>query len=363
VLHGSKNWPGPSGVSWAILMVALALVLASCGGDDGAEAAKDGEPSSPRVDGIPSLEGKRVAYIKAGSVEFYEYSSEGSRLAVERLGGELVVFDSQFNPQTELKNVQDAIAQRVDGILLSSISKDSLVTAARLAEQAGIPVVDFFGYTSGVTDPDLVDAFIQADPTTWGNMMGGAMAEALEGCKGCEVAQVIGLLGRGEVEAATAAFTATAEGAGLKVVATPTSEWDRQQAFARTQELLQKYPDLRGIHVGDEDTAAGAIQALKQAGKKPGEIVVTSVYGSPEGVELMEAGWLQATANFSPPQQGAMATRLLSQVIAGENLAVPVPCLSPLLTITADNLSELQPWKPTPQLVSEWIREPCANQT
>jgi ABC-type sugar transport system substrate-binding protein len=373
---GGVHSAGLQRFALALAVLAALLVLGACGGDDDGEAdggaavaaAETGAVAEEASDeeGAPlSLEGRKVAIIVAGSHPLYDLIGESATAAVAKLGGESFVLNSQFDEQVERRNLQDALTQGVDGVIMAAISQSGLFSSARLVEEADVPMINMYGFNPGLTPPELVTGYVHVDPTTWGNIIGTELARQLEGkCDdGCQVAQVIGLLGRGEVEAATTAVTTQVQAAGHKVVATPTSNWSPQEAFARTQELANQYPDLKALHVGDENTAVGAVQALKQAGKKPGEIVVTSVYGSPEGIRLINEGWLQATVAFTPAQHGVTAVRMLAQALNEPDPNFPIPCYGPLTLVTAANLDDAPPWEVSDELVDQWLTEPCANQT
>jgi ribose transport system substrate-binding protein len=311
---------------------------------------------------VPSLQGKTIAYIQTGSVEYFLRSMQGAKAAVESLGGKLLVFNSNYDPATEIANVRTAIARGVDGILLFSISQGTLATSTRLAKQAGIPVADYYGYTPDVSK-DLAQFWTGANAYDIGVLDGKAMAALLK--PGDKVAAVQGQLGRGEVEDYQRGFESQVKKKGIVVVDKPTSHWSRKEAYARAQELLTKYPDLKGLYCHNDDTTVGCVQALKQAGKKPGQIKLVTLNGSPTGIGLIKAGWLQADVTQPPPLESALAVRALAQILAGQNVKYPVPCYTPISLVTKANVNNLPPvttWIPTPKSTKLALQTPCANQ-
>jgi len=259
-------------------------------------------------------------------------------------------------------NVRTAVAKHVDGILLFSISQGTLASSARLAKQAGIPVADYYGYTPKV-DKKLVGFWTGGDPYQIGVLDGKAMAALLK--KGDKVAAVQGQLGRGEVEQYESGFESQLKLKGITVVAKPTSHWSRQQAYQRTQEILTKYPDIKGLYCHNDDTTVGCVQALKQAGKKPGDVKLVTENASPTGFQLMKQGWLQADVTLPPPLESALAVRALAQIIAKKNIAYPIPCHTPSQLITTASLSKVPPeasWIVTKSGTIKALLTPCANQ-
>jgi ribose transport system substrate-binding protein len=336
-------------------LVVLAAMLA-------ATASAGSTAVDPRLKRIPSLEGKTIAYIQTSSVEYFERSAQGAKAAVEALGGKLVIYNSKYDPATEVANVRTAIAKRVDGILLFSISQGTLASSARLAKEAGIPVANYYGYTPKVAK-DLVGFWTGGNPYQIGVLDGKAMAALLK--RGDEVAAVQGQLGRGEVEQYQAGFESQLEPKGIKVVAKPTSHWSRQEAFQRTQEILTKYPNLKGLYCHNDDTTVGCVQALKQAGKKPGDVKLVTENGSPTGLDLIKQGWLQANVTLPPPLESAMATRALAQMIGGQKVNYPVPCHTPISLVTKANVNRVPAqysWIPSKEGAVKGLLTPCANQ-
>jgi ribose transport system substrate-binding protein len=316
----------------------------------------------PRLGKIPSLEGKTIAYIQTSSVEYFERSAQGAKAAVEALGGKVVVYNSKYDPATEVANVRTAIAKKVDGILLFSISQGTLASSARLAKQAGIPVANYYGYTPKV-DKKLVGFWTGGNAYDIGVLDGKAMAALLK--KGDQVAAVQGQLGRGEVEQYQSGFESQLKPKGIEVVAKPTSHWSRQEAFQRTQEILTKYPQIKGLYCHNDDTMVGCVQALKQAGKKAGDVKLVTENGSPAGLDLIKQGWLQANVTLPPPLESAMAVRALAQLIGGQKVTYPVPCHTPISLVTKATLAKFPPeasWIPTKEGTVKGLLTPCANQ-
>ena len=105
--------------------------LAACGSDDdaGGSAPKQSASSGAAQDGGGgggmSLDGKTIAFIQTGNIEYYEYGRQGAQMAIKQLGGKTKVYQSQFDAQKELANVQAAITQQADGVVLFPLSSAS----------------------------------------------------------------------------------------------------------------------------------------------------------------------------------------------------------------------------------------------
>ncbi len=81
---------------------------------------------------------------------------------------------------------------------------------------------------------------------------------------------------------------------GLEMVAQQTANWSQDEGFQITEQLLQQYPDVKGIIAGNDTMALGAQAAVMAAGKP--EIIVAGFDGSDEAIISINAGELKATS-------------------------------------------------------------------
>jgi ABC-type sugar transport system substrate-binding protein len=82
--------------------------------------------------------------------------------------------------------------------------------------------------------------------------------------------------------------------------------------------------------------ALGAINVLKGAGFKPGEVTVLSCDGQREAFEAIKEGWMQATVIYATG--GAVGLDMAIRVLKGEPVPKRITTETPL--ITADNVDE-----------------------
>jgi len=334
-------------------LVAATMGLAACGGDDEktTTAADATTAAASPAGGDKPFAGKTIAYVQAGSIPYYDTSVAGAKMAVEQLGGELKVFNAAFEPQKELAGIQDAITQQVDGIILFPLSDASTRAELRLADKAGIPMTVLYGYSDDIADQGA--GFVEVDYTPYGQALGEGFKEIVPDG---EWATVTGQLGRGEVEAFTDGFK---DGAGNadRLVESIAADWDRQKAFNATQDIITKHPDIKGLLVGNEDMAVGAVKAL---GSKSKDVAVVSQNGSPEGNAMLEDGSLQMTVGASPSQEAAIAVAMLRMAVAGEKPTKPL-CNTPF-AVNKPGAIESVAWEPDAKVIAEAMAAPpCLN--
>ncbi len=69
---------------------------------------------------------------------------------------------------------------------------------------------------------------------------------------------------------------------------------DAAKAAEVTASLLAAHPDIAGIAGFDSESGAGIVRALQEAGKKPGDVVVTAMEQTPDFFKNAKQGWAEA---------------------------------------------------------------------
>ena len=107
----------------------------------------------------------------------------------------------------------------------------------------------------------------------------------------------------------------------MKIIASQSGDFRRSGGKEVTEALL-KGPgaSVTAVYAHNDDMALGAIQALEEAGKKPGtDVVVVSVDGVKGAFEAMVAGKLNCTVECNP-LLGPMAFDAVEKAVKGESL-------------------------------------------
>ena len=101
------------------------------------------------------------------------------------------------------------------------------------------------------------------------------------------------------------------------------------------QAFLQKYKtgtEFQGIFFQNDDMGIGALEALKAAGIKPGDLKIVSVDGTRGGFQAMVDGWFNADVECNPllgPQVAEMSLKLMNgqtidkEVLTNETVYYP----------------------------------------
>ena len=330
------------------LMVVLAVVtvLALVAGCMPAPAPTQAPQAAPTAAPQPTAEPAkklRIAYIRPTNEPYYKYGFDGASMIAPMMNAEILGYISEMKPERELASIEDAITQKVDGIVLMSATAESLSQSISKAYEAKIPVYMLFGYSDDPETMKKMVGSVQADCNLSGKTIGKWVAENIpEG----EIAVIMGQPGRGDAECYRDAFKAeTDKNPNLKLVASVPGDWNRQKPFDQMQNLITSNPNLKAVFVQNEDMALGAIQALKEAGKEK-DVAIVAQNGAPYGLESIANDGIKATVGWSPSQEAQLAVRQLVEFIRGKKQPWQLT-ISPMTVITKANVGDATPWEPT----------------
>lgn len=265
---------------------------------------------------------------------FWAAVEAGAKEKGEELGVEVIVVapPAESDVQAQITQIEDLIAQGVDGIALAPTDPNALAPVVDAAQAAGIPVVfvDTRGINEGVT-------FIGTDNQAGAALAAGYMCEHLP--EGAEVAILQGLISQSTGQARAEGSKQGLTACGLNVVAEQTAEWDRSKGITVTENILAGNPNIQGIFGSNDNMALGAVQALKAAAKLD-EVMVVGFDANPDAAKAILAGEMEASVAQAPGNMGAFAIQALVDLSNGETLEDWID--TGTVMVTADNAAEYQ---------------------
>jgi len=93
---------------------------------------------------------------------------------------------------------------------------------------------------------------------------------------------------------------------------------------------LQANPGIDAVYTFNGPIAIGAVQALRAAGKQPGDVLVVTTDLEVETDRLMRDGWIQATTVSQPVTMARLAVRRAIEAAEGQEI--------PSTTLTQESL-------------------------
>jgi ribose transport system substrate-binding protein len=242
---------------------------------------------------------------------------------------EVVVTNADGDVEKLTADIEDLIAQKVDGIVLSGAFINAAPGALAAIAAAGIPVVmvdrKLTGgdYTSWV-GPDNYAIGVQ-DGQFIVDKLGGA--GKLGVIKGGPADNTIG-------SDRTDGMLSKVTGTGIEVIDYPDyASWSTDGGVTAAEALLAQHPDLSAIFCENDSMCLGAQKVIEEQGKGD-KVFVVGVDGQKEAlVEIMKGGSYQATGLNNSDQIGRAGFNRLMAILAGAQAPKDTVMPSPLITI------------------------------
>ena len=217
----------------------------------------------------------------------------------QKRGVNLKFSDAQSKQENQIKAVRGFIAQGVDAIILAPQVETGWEPVLKEAKQAKIPVI-LVDRGVKTDDDSLYTTLIASDFIAEGKMAGDWLKQKTGG-----KAQIIELQGTPgaapAIDRAKGFAEAIKDAPEMKVVASQSGDFSRAGGKEKTEALLKVHPEANAIYSHNDDMALGAIQALEDAGKKPGsDVLIVSVDGVKAAFEAMAAGKMNCTVECNP---------------------------------------------------------------
>lgn len=282
-------------------------------------------------------ETRKVAYIVSDtSIPFWNIMTNGIKSNSLKLGYQIDIYNSNNNQKKELEFVAKAIKGKVSGIIVSPTSSSSCVTILKLAKDANIPVV----ISDIGSDGGEYLSYISSNNKEGAYNLGKILVKKMQSLK-IENGKV-GIIAipqkRLNGQARTAGFMealneAHIKGADIKQQVT----FSYQETYDYSKELIAKYPDLKAIWLQGSDKYQGALDAIKDSGKKD-KILLICFDSEPIFLELIPKGILVGAAMQQPYLMGEKAIETLDKHLRGQKVEKNIQL--PILAISQENIKQ-----------------------
>lgn len=194
----------------------------------------------------------------------------------------------------------------MDAILLAPVVATGWDAVLEEAQEAEIPVV-LLDRTVDSSD-DLYLTAVTSDLVHEGKVAGQWLVDAV-GDKPCNVVELQGTTGSSPAIDRKNGFEQALDGhANLSIIRSQTGDFTRtkgkevMEAFLKVEEGGK---NICALYEHNDDMAVGAIQAIKEAGLKPGsDILVVSIDAVPDIFLAMAEGEANATVELTPNMAG-----------------------------------------------------------
>lgn len=311
---------------------AVLVMLAACSRSEPAASST----SSTSIETASSSGGEehyKFAYTCMDqSNPFFVYIERTIRDEVEARGDTLVSVDPANDVTRQLQEVEDVIAQNIDGIFLNPVEAEGIMPAVDWLTAANIPIVNF---DTEIADMSKVTTYTGSDNYNGGYVCGQDLVARRP--NGGDVI-VLDSPTMNSVVDRTNGFLDAIKDHGFNIVAQQDAKGNLQTSMSICEDLLQGHLDVTAIFGGNDPTALGALAAANAAGIQ--ECLIYGVDGSPDiKAELAKGDSLIAgTGAQSPIGIAKMCVELMYKIMNGESVEARYPIETFL--INADNVAQ-----------------------
>ncbi|HVQ90775.1 MAG TPA: sugar ABC transporter substrate-binding protein [Mycobacteriales bacterium] len=298
----------------AALIAAAGLLLAACGGSN--DAGNAGSGSGGGTNGSFTM-GYSAPFLTAQ----FEVVLQKTTVSVAQAAGLKVLSPTNADSDSGKQNtdVRNLISAGAKGLIVVANDSKAVVPALAYADQQKVPVVSIdIGPDGG-----KVAAIVRADNIGMGEIACKDMARAI-GEKG----KVLSLQGAftsiNGRERSEGFATCMKQYPNIQLIERPT-DWDAAKQVAAFQTVLAANPDLKGVFQQADYALSATLNVLTQAKRtakvgEPDHIYLVSIDATPQGLDLVRQGVLDAEISQPLDQYAKYGIQYLQAAMAGKEL-------------------------------------------
>lgn len=319
-------------ILYVVLAVCVLAGLVGCGGKKSTAPAC--RPNCTYKDMV-------VGFLQTGSEGGWRAANSASfRETAEQLGITLKFYDSQNDLARQVAGFHQFNQDpEVNVIILAALETTGWEEVLKEAQQAGKIVV--LEDRRIDAPPELYATYIGSDFAEEGRKAADEMCRLLEGSEKKNVWELVGNVGSSAAKDRGQGFRERMGQCGIQVTKSQTGNWSITEGKQVTEAWLKETTDVQGIFAQNDEMGLGAIEALKEAGLKPGvDVKIVSVDATAGAFKAMLAGELNVTVECNPllaPQVYEAALKALN----GEQLPKWVPSQEGVFRADMPNLKEI----------------------
>jgi fructose transport system substrate-binding protein len=325
-----------------VIIAAASLALSACGG-----GGSGAEPASSASGGASTQEKVAVTLITKDDLNpFWIAMQEGAKQAATENGVDLTIAAGKADGDEDgqVKAIEAAVARGDKGILITP-NGPGINSALDAAKQAGLFLI---ALDTPPEPADTVDITFATDNFKAGEAIGKWTAAQLGGKKATIALldafndKVISvdynrdqgfLTGMGidtkdpkknGDEDKTGKYTG-GKGGDYQIVCNEPTGGNQDKGKTAMEACLTKGADINVVYTLNEPGAAGAAEALSDAGKK--NVIITSVDGGCEGVGNVKNGTIGATSQQYPLKMAKLGVEAIAKIARGGEKPAVTPGL------------------------------------
>ncbi len=249
---------------------------------------------------------------------FYRDLEDGLNSQADSNGYQLIISSADFDLGKQISQIEDFISRNVDAIIVCPVDSKGIGPAIEEANRANIPV-----FTADIAaEEGKVVSHIASDNVAGGRLAGEYLAKLLNG-KG-ELAIIDQPAITSVLDRVKGFKEAIAKFPNLTIVSDVNGMGVRDRSLQAATDVLQAHPNLAGIFGINDDSALGALDAVKQFNGKNISIVGYDAT-PPARKAILEGSALKADVVQYPVKIGITTIKEIKNYFEGKQVPRLVP--------------------------------------
>ncbi len=307
--------------SKALLVVVALLILATLAACAPQAAAPAAAPAAKAAKTYKDL---TVGYAQLGAESEWRNANTASiKEEAQKLGINLKFSDAQQKQENQIAAIRSFIQQKVDVIGIPPVVTTGWETVFKEAKDAGIPII-LVDRRADVPE-DMYVNYIGSDFVEEGRNAARTMAKIVN--NKANIVELVGTVGSAPASDRAKGFREIIKDMpDMKIIDAQSGDFTRDGGKKVMEAFLKKYgKEITAVYGHNDDMAIGAIQAIEEAGMKPGtDIKIVSVDAVRGAFEAMVAGKLNATVECNP-LLGPQFYEVALKAVNGEKMPKWIP--------------------------------------
>jgi ribose transport system substrate-binding protein len=256
-----------------------------------------------------------------------EFKQAADGLKADGTLKDYIVSDATGNTASQIQQIQNMIAAKVDAIVVDANSETALNPAIEAAHKAGIIVVAF---DNTVTSPHAVN--VSTDQRKFGELGGEWLGKKLNG-KG-DIVVLSGLAGSpvNKQRWDEGAKKALSKYPGVKVLTEINADWDQAKAQQAVANVLPSFSKIDAVYSQGGAMTLGAIYAFKAANRPLVPMVGEANNGLLKVWKAEQKNGFSSISPSNPCGQSVDALQIAIKALKGEKIDKEISQDPPTIT-------------------------------
>ena len=294
--------------------------------------------------GVPKLD------LKTATVGFAQSEKEANPFRIAetqsikdeaaKRGIKLLTTNAKSDLNKEISDIKGMIDQGAQVLIISPLNSEGLDPALDYAKSKNVPIMTIDQFLTTKTACTDYIGWVGSDFVVQGQRAFDALSAATG--DECNLAVLLGAAGVNVTNDRQKGFEdqMAAKASKMKVIAKQAADYERAKGQTVTAQLIQANPEINCIYAHNDEMALGAVAALKDAGKKAGDVKILTIDGTKGAVQGIVDGWIAGVIE-SNPRFGPLAFKALDDFYGGAG--VPIKTIISDKEYTKDNAASELP--------------------